>query len=276
MIHPNSPRVAGHFGELVQGRLGPKGPVVLISLPCAVLTVTAHNKPGQHLSIDTAGDTGPILTTALAQKFLALLGLPSPAHVSLIADMPLGGGAGSSTAALVALARLAGWCGPPDALARACLAVEGATDPLMFDHPDRLLWASRHAKIIETLPALPKFDVVGGFYGAPQQTDAADLNFPDVADLVQDWHAAAQAQDLPALAHLAATSAQRSLALRGCLPDPTAQIAKDLGALGHVIAHTGSARGLIFARGTVPTDAQAALRTAKFEGIVQFSAGGGA
>lgn len=276
MNHPTPPCVAGHFGELIQGRLGPKGPVVLISLPCAVLTVTAQQQPGQHLSIHTAGDTGPILTTATAQKFLALLGLPSPAHVTLIAEMPLGGGAGSSTAALVALARLAGWTGPPDALARACLAVEGATDPLMFDHPDRLLWASRDAKIIETLPALPKFAVIGGFYGAPQQTVAADLNFPDVADLVQDWRGAAQAQDLPALAKLAATSAQRSLALRGCLPDPTAQIARDLGALGHLIAHTGSARGLIFARGTVPANAQAALRKAKFAGIIQFPAGGGA
>ena len=41
MILPATHRVAGHFGELIQGRLGTAGPVVLISLPCPALTVTA-------------------------------------------------------------------------------------------------------------------------------------------------------------------------------------------------------------------------------------------
>ena len=272
MILPATHRVAGHFGELIQGRLGTAGPVVLISLPCPALTVTATAIAAHDLSLYCPN--GPILTTAQVQKFLGTLGLPPPGQVTLTAQMPLGGGAGSSTAALVALARLAGWTGPAIGLARACLAIEGATDPLMFDHAEQLLWASRHAEIIKTLPALPLFDALGGFYGAPQKTDATDQNFPDVADLVQDWTAAALAQDLPALANLAATSAHRSMALRGGLPDPTAQLAKDLRALGHVIAHTGSARGLIFARGTVPPDARAAMEQAGFKGIVQFTAGG--
>jgi len=32
-----SVRISGHFGELLQGRLGPQGPVALITLPCPVL-----------------------------------------------------------------------------------------------------------------------------------------------------------------------------------------------------------------------------------------------
>ena len=272
MIHTAIHRVAGHFGELIQGRLGADGPVVLISLPCPVLTVTAIATPAQSLSIHSPN--GAILSVARARKFLTLLGLTCPVHVILNATMPLGGGAGSSTAALVALARLAGWNGPAITLARACLAVEGATDPLMFEHPDRLLWASRRAEIIKPLPALPAFDVLGGFYGPPLRTDAADLAFPDISDLVQDWHRAALAQNLAGLAELASASANRTLALRGAIPDPTAQVAKDLGALGHVIAHTGSARGLLYPRGGIPANARTALHDIGFRGLVHFTAGG--
>ena len=274
MTPPAAHHVAGHFGELIQGRLGADGPVVLISLPCPVLTVTATSTPAQRLSIHCPN--GQILTTAGAQKFLGLLGLQCHADITLTSQMPLGGGAGSSTATLVALAQHAGWTGLPDDLARACLAIEGATDPLMFDHAERLLWASRNARIISHLPALPAFDVLGGFYGAVQPTDAADLNFPDIGDLINSWQNAAAARDLPGVAKLAATSAQRTLALRGPNPDPTAQLALNLGALGHVIAHTGSARGLIYAPGCAPPAARAALERAGFTGIVQFSAGGGA
>ena len=272
MTLPVSHHAAGHFGELIQGRLGPDGPVVLISLPCAVLTVSASAIPAPQLSIICPD--GPVLTAADARRFLTLLELPHHTAVTLCVQMPLGGGAGSSTAALVALARSAGWTGTPDRLARACLAIEGATDPLMFDHPERLLWASRRAEIIAHMPALPAFDILGGFFGKPQQTDADDQNFPDVADLVPLWRHAAAAGDLPALALVAATSAGRTLALRGQNDDPTARLAQQLGALGHVIAHTGSARGLIFAPGCVSPNGNAALTDAGFTGIVQFSAGG--
>ena len=41
-----SVRVAGHFGELLQGRLGPSGPVALVSLPCPALWVEARQAVG--------------------------------------------------------------------------------------------------------------------------------------------------------------------------------------------------------------------------------------
>ena len=267
-------RVSGHFGELIQGLLGHNGPMAVISLPCPVLAVTATSKPNQHLSLHCVN--GAVLSVGRAQKFLGLLGLTCAARVILRATMPLGGGAGSSTAALVALARLAGWSGHPAALARACLAVEGATDPLMFDHPDRLLWASRRAEIIATLPALPAFDVVGGFFGPSRRTNGRDVAFPDVADLVHDWHRAALAQDLPTLANLASQSANRTLALRGAAPDPTAHLTRDLEALGYVAGHTGSARGLIYPCGKVPPDAKAVLRRAGFTRVIQFRTTGAA
>ncbi len=265
-------RVAGHLGELLQGRLGPEGPVALISLPCPVLAVTAGAEPGDGLALDAA--TARLISRARARRFLGALGLDLSGKVSLHAEMPVGGGAGSSTAALVALARLAGWQGAPAVLAAACLASEGATDPLMFPAPERLLWASRQARVLRDLPPLPRCEVLASFWGKGGRTGAADQDFPDIADLVERWDDAARGGDLATLAALAAQSAERTLALRHPGPDPTADLARRLGALGHVVAHTGSARGLIFAPGAVPDSGAAALEQAGLRGVICFQAGG--
>ena len=267
MIPAHAMRVAGHFGELIQGRLGPDGSLALISLPCPALTVTAWSRPGRQLSLHGAR----VLTTQRAHRFLRLLNLPLRAPVLLRAEMEVGGGAGSSTAALVALARVAGWRGAPLELARACLAVEGATDPLMFARAERMLWASRRAEALAALPALPAFEVLGGFHGRGQRTDPQDQNFPDIADLVQDW---GRARALTDWAALASESARRTLDLRHRGADPVADLARATGALGYVIAHTGSARGLIFAPQTVPEGARAMMQEAGFRGVLRFRAGG--
>ena len=155
-------RVAGHFGELMQGRLQPDGPVVLISLPCPALWV----------EVGGAGDAA-LLGPRRVRTLCAALDLPVPAALPpLHALMPPGGGAGSSTAALVALARWLGFDGTDAALARACVAAEGASDPLMLPHAERLLFAPREGRVIATLPRLPPFEVVGGFYGPGQRTRA--------------------------------------------------------------------------------------------------------
>lgn len=265
-------RVAGHFGELMQGRLGPAGPVALITLPCPALTVQGQYWPGRGLSVHCAGQR--ILRPAEARRLMRHLGTPLSGRIALRAQMPAGAGAGASTAALVAVARLANPGIDPAALARACVAVEGATDPLMFAQPERLLWASRRAETLADMPPLPEFDVLGGFYGPNRRTDPRDMEFPDIADLIPRWHSAAQAHDLPALADLASTSARRCLSLRGPGDDPTEKLARDLGAPGFAIAHTGSARGLIFARGQIPPHGPEALRQAGLRGALRFRAGG--
>ncbi len=264
-------RVTGHFGELMQGRIGPTGPVALISLPCPVLAVEAWHLPGPGLSIHGAGQK--LLTPARALDLLDRLGLHLTGRVVLSASMPAGGGAGASTASLVALARLAGAdVGPPD-LARACVMAEGASDPLMFGMPERLLWASRRGEVLSRLPALPRFDVIGGFYGPNRETDARDMDFPDISDLISPWRAASRYRDASAIARLASTSAERTLSLRGPAGDPTARVAEALGALGFAIAHTGSARALLFRPGEVPENAAARLRRVGFRQIVTFSFG---
>lgn len=255
--------VAGHFGELLQGRLGDAGPVALVTLPCPALRVVLTARAGRFALHQPDGRAIPL---AEARRLF-----PFQARLTLRADMPLGGGAGVSTAARVALLRLGGMDASAD-LAAACHASEGATDPLMFPDPARLLWASREGRVLAALPPLPRFDIIGGFYGPPRRTDALDINFPDISDLAAAWPAACS--NLAEMARLATQSAHRCLALRGPAGDPTPALAARLGALGWTMAHTGSARGLIFAPGTVPEGAQADLRASGFSTITRFSLGG--
>jgi hypothetical protein len=251
-------QVAGHFGELVQGRLGPAGPVVVISLPCPAPVVAARLGAG-------ALPPGGV-------ALLAALGLVRPAGLDWRALVPPGGGAGTSTAALVALARVAGWQGAPAVLAAACVGAEGASDPLMFARPERVVFASRLGRVLGALPAMAEVEVVGGFWGAEVATDPACDRFPDVADLVAAWPGACGT--VAGLAGLTTESARRTLALRGPANDPTARLAAGLGAAGWAIAHTGSARALLFAPGAVPERAEARLAVAGFRQVLRFRAGG--
>jgi uncharacterized protein involved in propanediol utilization len=188
---------------------------------------------------------------------------------SLTGNMPAGGGAGASTAALVALA---GAAGAADAeLAAACLAAEGASDPLMLPRPDAALWAPREGRVLTPLPPLPPAEIIGGFWGAPLATAPKDLRFPDVSDLIP---ALQTPLNLPDLACIATQSAHRCTAMRGPDGDPTADLARELGALGYLRAHTGSARGLIFAPGGVPASAEPALQAAGYNHVLRFQTGG--
>jgi len=262
--------VAGHFGELLQGRLGPSGPVALVTLPCPALAVRGHRLPGPFALHQPAGAA---IRLDDARRLLAAAGAGPRGRYVLRAAMPLGGGAGASTAVRVALARLAG-VADARRLAELCLASEGASDPLMFPAPERILWASRQGRILGDMPALPRLTILGGFFGPPRRTVPGDMAFPDIADLAEAWPAACARPET--VAALAQASAERTLALRGPKSDPTAALARRLGALGWAMAHTGSARALLFLPGMVPQAAASGLRAAGFCRITRFEIGGGA
>lgn len=263
----------GHFGEFLQGRLGPSGPLALVTLPCATLTARARFCPGGPFTLAT-GPAAP-LPRPRALALLRALGLPPTGRLTLRWTMPPGGGAGASTAALTAAARALGEH-DPDRLAALCLALESATDPLMFPAPATLLWAPRAGARLGHLPPPPALRVVGGFDGPPRRTDPADLRFADIADLLPRWTAAAAARELPTLAALATTSAQRNQSLRGGPPlDALRALAARTGALGLIAAHTGSARGLIFAPHTgAPDQAARSLAALGLTHILRFPLAG--
>ena len=258
-------RVTGHFGEWMQGRLGHDGPIVLVTIPCAALHVEAKRCGDGPLAF---AQTPDLLTFERARAFLDRID-GAEAHYRLHANMPLGGGAGASTAALLALARAAG--GDEAKLIDACIATEGASDPLMLPHPDRVLWASREGRVVRETPSLPGAESIGGFWGATTAPDPNATDFPDISDLVDRVIPGLRLQDL---AESASASARRCTALRGPSDDPTEALALSLGALGWCRAHTGSARGLIFEPGTVPDQAERCLQNAGLSQVLRFTTDG--
>lgn len=264
-------RVTGHFGEWLQGRLGPEGPVVLVTLPCETLgaAVSLAGSSGRRPDIPSP------LSPSVVGAFLQALDVEPPrADIEVIADARSGAGAGMSTAALLALAMAIGIDASPGVLASACLEAEGAVDPLMMDRPETLLWASREARAVRSIPQPPTLAVVGGFLGPPIRTVPDDSRFADISDLVPNWIAAAGAGDRTELARIATVSAERTTVLRGPADDRTATLAQDLNALGWCRAHTGSARGLLFEPGGVPAGAEDRLRTEGYADVLSFATRG--
>lgn len=255
--------VSGHFGEWLQGRQGPDGPVVLVTVRCPVLC--AH-VPGQGLHL------AEMLDAQQLEAFCKAMGMRPQSLPDLSCDMPLGAGAGASTASLLAVARAVGYVADPEALAALCITIEGASDPLMYDAPDRLLWASRQGRVLGHMAAPPMCEILGGYWGATERTVAGDAAFPDVSDLIDTWRAAVAARDVAGVARVASASAERCAEMRGPA-DPMPDLVRDIGALGHLRAHTGSARGLIFAPGQIPATADAMLREAGLRDILRFRTG---
>ncbi|MFQ3232378.1 MAG: hypothetical protein ACI82J_000059 [Sulfitobacter litoralis] len=261
--------VFGHFGEWLQGRLGPAGPVVLVTMVCPAHGVQARFTRGSNLTLVHDGPAA--INWEQLERLIDIAGAEK-GRFALSGNLPVAVGAGASTAGLVAVARAAGVA--EDRLPSLCLAVEGATDPLMLPHPDRVIWASRLAQRKGEIAAPPRADIIGGYFGAPIRTDAADDGFADISDLLPAWENATAQQDLPQAARLASVSADRTTALRGPRNDPSAALAQRLGALGYARAHTGSARAFIFAPGSAPDDAEQVLSDYGLTGAMRFKTGG--
>ena len=205
-------RVAGHFGEWLQGRLGPDGPVCLLTLPCPPLFVEVERLDDGPLELLQSVE---LVTQDRARDFLSRVS-GREGVFRLKATMPPGGGAGASTGALVGLARAAG--GLCEKVVDACVAVEGASDPLMLPRPDGVLWASREGRAVRSVPTLPAAEILGGFWGPPVFTDPRDGRFADVADLAEKLSIN---MNLQALADVAsALRLKRCALLRGPVEDP--------------------------------------------------------
>ena len=254
-------RVAGQFGAYFQGRIGADGPVVMVTVPCAALGVEVVAEPGAF-AVDGADE-------AMARRFFEALGSVPELRFRVTQDAPSGAGVGISTATLLALAKAAGI----EATTEALLAVETAVAPVMLGAPGDVLWSPRKAEVARWFGPLPEFVVVGGFFGT-LETANADNSFADVADIIEFWGAAIERGDRAALAGIATEAARRTTALRGPDGDPTEQLARDLGALGSVRAHAGTARGLLFAPGKVPGHVADALTEAGFADVLSFRTGG--
>lgn len=246
--------VAGHLGELVQGRMGRGGPVALVTLPCPVLVtrVVYRPAPGALTSAD------PVSAKTLAAARLTLHELDRAGwggHLSLCRASEPGSGAGSSTAetlgAVRAIARTFGAVLVPKAEAAICLRAEAAIDPLMHAAP--VIFASREGRVLAPLPALPTLRIAGGFAGPAHPTDPHDHDFPDQSALFAALADAARRGD-PAALGAAATRSAAANQIRNPNPawDRMRALARRHGALGVAVSHTGPAIALILPAGAGP------------------------
>lgn len=268
--NPLSARVSGHFGELVQGCLGNAGPVVLVTLPCPPLETEVRLVPGGPLKV--AGEQTE-LVAKLARNALASWGADEAGTLEISRPASPGTGAGSSTAELLATLRvLAASQGKklsPDQEAAWCHGVEGAVDPLMY--PGNVLFASRIPRVLEILPPLPSFKVIGGFAGPGQRTNPADSAFPDVTDALELLRAGLSAGDACRVAEAAHMSAKANQA-RNPNPawDAVLALGKRFGALGPLVSHTGSAIGLIFDADADTAPVSEAVSAIGLTGVISF------
>jgi uncharacterized protein involved in propanediol utilization len=241
--------LSGHFGEFLQGRIG-SGPVALVTLPAPMPVVTVTAVPTNNFGVH-ASDGLRAVDLRRVRQVAAIDGmLPRLTFVTRYHMRP-GSGTGTSTATLLAIREMVSRSPQKPEDTGALLArIEGATDPLMFPDPAGLLWASREGRVLGQLPKPPAFDVIGGFFGPPTPTNPKDQDFPDISDLVGDWKAAALVGDHARLGELATESALRTTRhKRRPLPDALMECARATRAVGIAIAHTGSARALLFRPG---------------------------
>ncbi len=250
LARPTEVSIAGHFGELVQGRLGPDGPVALVTLHRNSLVTKVSYAPA----------TGPLMIETVPNEKIRRIAkwmLEEAGRADMGGVLKLertadpGNGVGSSTADLLGTLRVIGSAIgrklPPEEEAALCLEVEGAVDPLMFETP--VVFASREGRVIDRLGPMPDMRVVGIFAGPPQRTDPDDCDFPDVSSLITELSDAVAADDLDRLGEIATRSAELNQVRN---PNPAwlemRSIAQSTGAAGVVVAHTGPAIGVLISQ----------------------------
>ncbi|MEM6549078.1 MAG: propanediol utilization protein [Pseudomonadota bacterium] len=281
-VNPQTARVAvaGHFGEIAQGRVGPDGPVAVVTLPCPALVTAVTYRP----ALGGVTVPGPETAKAAAAARLALSALGEKAagwggEIAIERPVAPGLGAGSSTAetlgALRAVAAGFGVAFAPGREAALCLAAEGAVDPLM--HGRNCVFATREGRVLRWLAPLPPLLAVGGFAGPPRPTDPDDTAFPDRGALFEAIAAACEAGDAAALGRAATQSAAANQARRPHRAwDGLSALVGRLAAHGVALAHTGAAATLLLPASADPRPALGALSRVGLTGVRHWHIGASA
>jgi uncharacterized protein involved in propanediol utilization len=256
----------GHHGEILQGLFQDtvgRYQVALLTLPWSGCrsTVSLTRASGTS-TIHGPGDKKKALAAAeLAKHYI---GIPQlGALMTISSNIPDGVGMGSSsadtTAAILAVAKMADVAISSETVGRLAVQAEGATDAIMFGQ-GTVLFASRQGMTLEKFAApLPHFFVVGFCSGDPVATLSQPVPRYDAKELQTfcvlraALRRALEEGDARMIARIATHSAE--LNERYC-PKPlfsfVRHIAEKHGALGIQVAHTGSAMGILFD----PRDAQ--------------------
>mgnify|MGYP000564920683 CR=1 FL=1 len=242
--------VYGHFGEIIQGVSLKYSTVVLVTLPCSKVITCASFKKVSNSSLIIRGagmqERKAALCALMEMNMLGCGGI-----LTVHSDVPACSGLGVSTMSILATVRAVGKSVGYVFSARQesdiCKYVEQASDPLMYNAPGQILWASRKMYICELLGAIPSVVVVGAVDGKGHFTDPKDEDFPYVDDLYVLLKQGVTLGCYRTIGEVATESASLNQQRN---PRPHwgsfIEIAKDTGAVGISVAHTGSAISLLF------------------------------
>ena len=260
--------VNGHFGEFIQGKLGVTEPLVLVTIPSRFYKVQVTYRKG---SFGVVQNGTSFYDRSVVSELAKLANVRLKGRITICLSMPEACGLGSSTATRVGILRAISPSISVNSIVSICLKHERALDPIMYKSPERLLWAPREGKIVEKLPRLPEISCIGGLFGSPLKTNPLDNNFPIIKDLVDKWKQKNMTDKN--FAEICAESSERTIRIKKLHDDPTRQIAKEIGALGFSIAHTGNARNFIFPNESIPSNAEKILSSYGFKNVHRFSLG---
>ncbi|WP_406300520.1 GHMP kinase [Streptomyces sp. NBC_00618] len=254
-----------HHGEILQGvfrdehgRCRPG----LVTLPMSEPGTHARFTPAPGvLAVVPADRTKALRAATLTIEECATQCEREPCGgvLTLVGDIPVGLGMGSSTSDVLATVRAVadafGLCLAPDVVTRIALSAELACDPLMLDGRPRL-FAQRHGRVLEVLgEALPPVVVVGCALAGGASVDTLALPAPACADSDVDAYETLRAQlrravrdrDPALLGRVATASARRGqLRLGHAGFETLTALADRAGAVGIQIAHSGSVAGVLF------------------------------
>lgn len=245
--------VFGTFGELLQGAL-PEGPDFLVTLPIARWATAEFEYDGAREGVETFPAT-KTKSQQVAEAVLARHAAGGGGSLRLSGSLPAGRGLASSSADLVATARaVAGAIGVdmPPALIEDLLRPIEPTDGVMY--PGVVAFDHRDVVHRRSLGALPPMTIVGIDEGDHVDTvafNAIPKNFTDrdreeYAALLAALTAAVHAADTSTIGRIATRSAHlnQRLCHKRTLNAMTA-LSAEVGGVGVVAAHSGSAIGLL-------------------------------
>ncbi|WP_068066963.1 GHMP family kinase ATP-binding protein [Nocardia xishanensis] len=261
MIAP--PRVGvgsafGSCGELLQGVTAEHDRDFLVTLPIARGAVAVF-EPDPHRHVVTVVPAHKTKSGTLARALLARSTVLRGGVLTLLGDLPEGKGLASSTADLVATARAVA-----DAEGREIGAAEieaelrgiEPSDGVMY--PGAVAYYHRDVRLLAMLGALPPLTIVTGDEGGRVDTVAFNRHRPafsgaaklEYSELLAELTVAVARRDVTAIGAVATRSAELSTVLR---PRPhldaTISAARDLGAAGVVVAHSGTTTGILLDEG---------------------------
>jgi uncharacterized protein involved in propanediol utilization len=258
--------IQAHHGEIVQGVFRDSDGGIehgLVTLPCSVYGTRVRFRPLRSgaLTIEPRDRRRALAAARLTLDALGHTGWGGVIRIE--SDVPLGWGCGSSTTDVVAtiwaVADAFDVALAPEWIAMLAVAAESASDSLMFASNRAVLFAQRRGRMLLDLGGpLPAVHVLG--FNTESDRGVGTLSLPPCPYSTWEIEAfrailgmlrrAVEHQDPVLLGRVATASAQINQRHRPKRFMPQLlQIAKDTGAVGLQVAHSGTVAGLLFEPG---------------------------